>query len=82
MSTRLFKKAGWIFVPVSVTGWFIALLTLGLLIHDFIAVDHSSHSVSDTYYNFIPYAFIYCAVYLWIASNTSEYASKSGKSNN
>ena len=71
MKKPWFKKVGWIYVPVSVPGWIIAIFALILIVHDFIAVDRKSHSVSDTYYGFIPYGGIYAIVYMWIASNMS-----------
>jgi hypothetical protein len=67
-----FKKVGWIYIPVSIPGWLIAIFTLILIVHDFLAVDTRSHSVSDTYYGFIPYGGLYCIAYIWIASNTSK----------
>ena len=72
MKTIWFKKIGWIYFPVSVAGYAIAAFTLLLIVHDFWAVDRNSHSVSDTYYNFIPYAFIYFGTYMWVGHNTSE----------
>ena len=69
---NLFKPLGWIYVPVSVIGSLITLLLLSMFIHDFLFIDSRAHSVSDTYYNFIPYGFIYIATYLWIASKTSK----------
>jgi hypothetical protein len=67
-----FKKYGWIYIPISAIGFLIAAFTIILCVHDFLAVDRNSHSVSDTYYNFIPYGGLYIIIYMWVASNTSE----------
>ena len=71
MKTQLFKPLGWIYIPVSIIGTCITLVLIAMFVHDFLFVDSHSHSASDTYYNFIPYGFIYIATYLWIASKTS-----------
>ena len=71
MKHKWFKKYGWVYLPVSVTGFAITLLILSVFVHDFIFIDSRAHSVSDTYYNFLPYGGIYFFAYMWIASNTS-----------
>jgi hypothetical protein len=72
MKLNWFKKIGWIYFPVSIPGWLIAIFTLILIVHDFLAVDKHSHSVSDTYSGFIPFCGLYFIAYMWIASNTSN----------
>ena len=67
-----FRKAGWIYGPISVVGWAIALVTILLCVQVFIAVDARSHSVSDTFYGVFPYIIAYLVVAGWIASNTSD----------
>ena len=67
-----FKKVGWIYQPISVVGWIIALITIVLCVQVFIAVDARSHSVSDTFYGVFPYIVAYLVVAGWIASNTSD----------
>ncbi|HEY6161218.1 MAG TPA: hypothetical protein VI112_08345 [Bacteroidia bacterium] len=67
----LFKKRSWFYVPASVAGTFIALVTLTLNTWFFLAIDRNSHSVSDTLINFFPYFVSFWTVYGWIASNTS-----------
>ncbi len=69
---NLFKPFGWIYISVSIIGTSITLLILAAFIHDFLFADSHSHSISDTYYKFIPYGFIYIATYLWIGSKTSK----------
>jgi hypothetical protein len=67
----LFKRSGWFYFPVSVLGTIIAVVTLALNAWFFAVIDWHSHSVSDTFSNFFPYAVGFWVVYGWIASNTS-----------
>jgi hypothetical protein len=67
-----FKPLGWFYRPVSTAGFLLTLFLLSAFIHDFIFIDSKSHSVSDTYYHFAPYGFIYFSCWLWIASKTSR----------
>ena len=72
MKNVWFKRAGWIYLPNSVPGAVITLAALAFCVQVFLAVDHKSHSVSDTLYGIFP--FFACAFLLfdWIASRTSE----------
>ena len=74
MKTIWFKKAGWIYLPVSLIGFVFTILILSVFIHDLLFVNSRAHSVSDLYYNFLPYGFIYFSIYLWIGKNTSPNA--------
>ena len=69
---KLFKKVGWVYVPTSLIGTAISLVLLLMFAHDLKFVDHKAHSVSDLYYNFTPYGFMYVATYLWIGKNASQ----------
>ena len=71
MRKPFFKKLGIIYVPVSVVGGLVAILTVALMVHDFLFIDSRSHSVSDTYYGFLPYGGVYFLMYNWFASLTS-----------
>ena len=72
MNTNWFKRVGWFYLPVSVTGIIIALSALAFCVQVFLAVDRHSHSVSDTLYGIFP--FFACAFLLfdWIAARTSD----------
>lgn len=70
-SLALFKPMGWFYRPVSIAGWVITLIVGAVFVHDFQFVNAHSHSVSDLYYNFLPYGFIYLAALNWIASKTT-----------
>ena len=72
MKNVWFKRAGWIYLPVSLPGAIIALAALAFCGQVFLAVDHKSHSVSDTLYGVFPFfacVFLLCD---WIAGRTSE----------
>ncbi len=71
MKTNCFKKAGWIYVPISIIGYVISMLTIAFCVNVFIAIDSHSHSVSDTLYGFFPYFVSACTILFWIAANTS-----------
>jgi hypothetical protein len=72
MKTQWFKRLGWFFVPVSLPGTIITLATLAFCAQVFVAVDHKSHSASDTLYGIFP--FFACAFLLfdWIADRTGN----------
>lgn len=67
-----FKKIGWVYVPMNAIGWLITALTFLLCGWVFFVIDRHSHSVSDTLWNFLPYAVSFFTIRHWVASNTSE----------
>lgn len=71
MKIKFFKRVGWVYAPVSIVGFIISLLAMGLCVTVFVAVDRHSHSVSDTLYGIFP--FFVCSFLLldWIGSRTS-----------
>jgi hypothetical protein len=77
MSAKWFKKTGWVYLPVSLTGILLTVLTLAFCITIFTAVDRNSHSNSDTLYGIFPYFVSAFTILFWIASNKSGEA-KSG----
>ena len=72
MKNVWFKRVGWFYLPISVPGAMIVLAVLAFCMRVFLAVDHRSHSVSDTLYAVFP--FFACAFLLsdWIAGRTSK----------
>ncbi len=70
-SLTLFKPMGWVYRPVSIVGWLITILFAAAFVHDFLFINSRSHSVSDLYYDFVPYGLFYLVVLNWIASKTS-----------
>jgi hypothetical protein len=72
MNIKWFKRFGWFYVPVSVSGAVMSLLAVLFCLTVFRAVDSHSHSVSDTLYGVFP--FFVCTFLLldWIAGRTSS----------
>ncbi len=70
MKAQWFKKAGWIYIPASVTGILFYLLTIVFCVTVFMAVDRHSHSNSDTLYGIFPYFVSAFTLLFWIASNS------------
>jgi hypothetical protein len=64
MKTHWFNRLGWFYIPVSLPGAIITLATLAFCVQVFLAIDHKSRSVSDTFYGVFP--FFACA-FLWLA---------------
>lgn len=71
MKANWFRKYGWVYYPVSVTGFLLTLCVLVFCITVFRAVDRNSHSVSDTLYGIFPFFVSALTLLFWIASNTS-----------
>lgn len=72
MKTNWFKKRGWFYIPTSIPGVSITLLTLAFCLTVFISVDNHSHSVSDTFYGIFPFFVSAGTLLFWIAGNTSK----------
>lgn len=72
MKTKWFKKTGLVFVPASVIGTVMYMLTIGFCIIVFMAVDSHSHSNTDTLYGIFPYFVSAVSCLFWVASNTCE----------
>lgn len=70
-NSNWFKKVGLIFVPVSIAGAILLLLTVAFCITVFVAVDRQSHSVTDTLYGIFPSFVSAFTVLFWVANNTS-----------
>jgi hypothetical protein len=58
----------WLYYPVSWQGIVLIILIAAFCIQVFLAVDHHSHSVSDTLYGIFPYVVPGLLVLNWIAS--------------
>ena len=71
MKRPWFRRLGWFYVPVSVPGAIITLAALVFCAQVFVAVDHKSHSVSDTLYGVFPFFTGAFLLLDWIATRTS-----------
>ena len=72
METNWFKKTGVVYLPVSVIGVTMYVMTIIFCVTVFMAVDRHSHSNSDTLYGIFPYFVSAFTILFWIAANTSK----------
>ena len=72
MKTYWFRKSGWIYIPSSLIGIILYILTLAFCVTGFIAIDRNSHSNTDTLYGIFPYFVSAFTLLFWIASNNSN----------
>ena len=72
MNAVWFKRCGWLYRPVSVIGVGIVVLVLAYCAQVFVAVDHHSHSVSDTINGVFPYFATSFLLLNWLAARTSD----------
>jgi hypothetical protein len=66
-----FKRAGWVYVPVSVMGLMVSLLAIIFLVPVYTAIVRNGHSVSDDLYNMFVYTTCSAFWWKWIAEKTS-----------
>ena len=71
MRNPWFKSFSLIYYPIAIPGWIITIIFGSIFIHDFIFINSRVHSISDLYYNFLPFGSFYIIVYLLIASKKS-----------
>ena len=69
---RWFRPLGPLFLPVSVMGWVVTLAAVAFCVNTFIAIDHHSHSVSDTLYGIFPFWAPTFLGWAWIAERTGR----------
>lgn len=63
-------RIGW--MPISWQGWFITFSYFILVIYNFVRIDSTSHSVSDTLINFIPQTILFTTLFSITCYFTSE----------
>jgi hypothetical protein len=66
-----FRKTGWIYIPVSLAGWIVAILYATVSIFTLIMIDSNYNSLRNSLIRFFPYFISLTVVYFWIASNTT-----------
>ncbi len=59
-------KSGHGWYPASWQGWAVIILYLALLAHSFWQIDSTTHSISDTFFGFLPRFFMFTAVLIII----------------
>ena len=66
-----FKRAGWVYVPVSVMGLMVSLLAIIFLVPVYAAIVRNGHSVSDDLYYMFVYTTCTAFWWKWVAEKTS-----------
>ncbi len=79
MNPPWFTKLGWFYRPVAPIGWLVTLVTMGLCVWVFRAVDRHSHSASDTLIGAFPYIVLFVMLAGWVASHTCRPGLPSGE---
>jgi len=74
MRKAWFKPWGWIYRPLSWSGWVAVAMTFAFCLKVFMAIDRHSHSASDTLYGIFPFWVPALGILNWIASKTSQTA--------
>jgi hypothetical protein len=70
MKQAWFRRFGIVFIPISIVGVILYVITLAFCATVVMAADRNSHSVSDLFYGIFPYIVSAFTVLFWIASNT------------
>lgn len=66
-----FTRVGWFYLPTSLAGLVLCLPAAMFCVTVFIAVDHHSHSASDTLYGIFPYFACTFLLVDWVARRAS-----------
>jgi len=71
MKQILFKKPGWIYLPVHPMGILITFLAILFLVPVYIAIVRNGHSVSDDLYQMFVYTTCTAFWWKWVAEKTN-----------
>ena len=71
MQSNWFRKIGVFYVPRSIMGWLVSLLTLFIAVQTFLMVDRHSHSASDTLIGAAP-VIATLLLLLWLLASRSS----------
>jgi hypothetical protein len=66
-----FRKSGWIYIPVTVTGWIVLAGYAALSVVTLVSIDKNYNSLLNSLIRFFPYFISFSVIYFWISSNTS-----------
>jgi hypothetical protein len=66
-----FSKKGWIYIPVSLTGWIVTILYIAVSVFTLVMIDKTYNSLKNSLIRFFPYFISLTVIYFWIASNSS-----------
>jgi hypothetical protein len=67
-----FRKFGWIYVPVSLAGWIVTILYLGISVYTLVIIGQNYASLKNALIRFFPYFISLSVVFFWIASNSGN----------
>ena len=67
-----FRKAGWIYIPVTLTGWIITLIYIVISLYTLVVIGRNYESVKNSLIRFFPYFISFTVVFFWIASNSCK----------
>ena len=68
----LFKKRGWIYIPVHIGGYIVTLLAIAFMIPILMAAIRNEQSISDTLYHLFVYATCTAFWWKWVADKTVD----------
>jgi len=66
-----FKRTGWFYVPVHPLGYIVTILAIIFMVPIVMAVDRTTHSVTDELYAICIYATCTAFWWKWVADKTS-----------
>ena len=66
-----FKRKGWIYFPVTATGWLVTIAYCAASVYTLAAIDRNYNSLVNSLIRFFPYFISYSVIFFWIAGNTS-----------
>lgn len=66
-----FKKAGWVYLPISPMGVVVTVLAIVFMVLVVIAADRSAHSVTDELYQVFVFGTCTAFWWKWVAEKTS-----------
>jgi hypothetical protein len=65
-----FKKAGWVYLPVSIMGVIVTLLAVTFMVSVMMAANRNVHSITDESYEIFVYATCTAFWWKWVAEKT------------
>ena len=72
MNEYWFKPFGWTYRPTSTIGYVITICAIAFVVQVIVAIDRSSHSITDTLYGTYPFVITTFLAWDWIARKSYE----------
>lgn len=67
-----FRKFGWIYIPVTIAGWILTVIYVGISVYTLARIGQNYDSLRSSLIRFFPYFICFSVVWFWIAGNTSR----------